>query len=164
MQEKRSYEVQDNFVLSDLGTMLEQYLSWSKSLCTQRFDMDDKIILQCLGSDSQWKKFIGLDMAVTVELQLSNHVLTVTVGNAKWIDKLGVATIGAIWFSPLVLTAGIGALRQVTLPKEIFSFIENKLLHRVRNYDFLKKPVCPVCGNLVHETDAFCTKCGTKLS
>ena len=163
MQEKRSYEVKDDFILSDLSVMLEQYLTWNKSLRTQRFDIDNKIILQCLGDDSQWKKFIGLDMAVTVELQLTNHVLTVIIGNAKWLDKLGVATVGAIWFSPLVITAGIGALRQATLPKEIFSFIENKLLKRVNHYSEKPKPICPVCGNHVHEMDVFCTKCGTKL-
>lgn len=163
MQEKRSYEVQNDFILSDLSIELEQYLTWNKSLRTQRFDMNNKIILQCLGDDSQWKKFIGLDMAVTVELQVINHVLTVTIGNAKWLDKLGVATVGAIWFSPLVITAGIGALRQATLPKEIFYFVERRILKQVDNCNINTEPVCPVCGNQVHEMDRFCTKCGTKL-
>lgn len=163
MQEKRSYEIQNGVTLSQLSDMLEKYLSICKSLRTQRFELENKIILQCLGDDSQWKKFVGLDLAVTVELQQEGHVLTVTIGNAKWLDKLGVATVGAIWFSPLILSAGIGALRQATLPKEIFSFLESKLLKRTQNSHFRTGLACPVCGHQVHEMDVFCTKCGTKL-
>jgi len=42
-------------------------------------------------------------------------------------EKLGIAAAGAVFFHPLILTAGIGALRQAALTDEIFTFIEDYL-------------------------------------
>lgn len=150
-----------------VGTALEQYLTGAQNLMTQRIDAENRIILQCTGDGAQWKKYLGLDAALTVDLSVQGNVLTVAIGNAKWIDKAGVAAVGAILFSPLLITAGIGALRQTTLPDEIFRFIETRL-HLARSTSYTRSqtatgPVCPGCGHVSRIGDVFCSKCGTKL-
>lgn len=149
-----------------VGTALEQYLSTTQSLVTQRIDAENRIILQCTGDSAQWKKFLGMDAALTVEMTAKDNVLTVTIGSAKWIDKAGVALVGAYLFAPLLITAGIGALRQGTLPDEIFRYIETRL-HLARSTSYTRAQqagaVCPGCGYVTKQGDLFCSKCGTKL-
>lgn len=145
---------------------LEQYLSMTQNLQSQRIHAGQRIILQCTGDGAQWKKYLGLDAALTVEMAVQGSVLTVTVGNAKWIDKAGVAAVGAIFFQPLLITAGIGAIRQGTLPDEIFRFLETRM-HLARSTSYTRAQgtgaVCPNCGYVSRSGDIFCSKCGTRL-
>lgn len=159
------------YVLGDMttdavGTALEQYLSNTQNLVTQRIDAGNRVILQSTGDGAQWKKYLGLDAALTVELTEKDGVLTAAVGNAKWIDKAGVAAVGWFLFPPLLITAGLGALRQGTLPDEIFRFIETRL-HLARSTSYTRQRAmgvpCPNCGHSTRQGDAFCSGCGTKL-
>lgn len=164
MAETRTYAMTGEATLAELGASLEKYLSETKNLRTQKFDMDNRVVLQCAGDDAQWKKFIGMDAAITAELKAEGDVPTVTIGNAKWYDKMGVAAVGAIFFTPLLLTAGLGALRQTALPEEIYDFIEGKLLNRGSTYSVGSVLVCPHCGKPYHVGDTFCSGCGRKIS
>ncbi len=93
------------------------------------------------------------------------------LGAGRWVDKLGAATLGYIIFSPLLLTAAIGAIGQQRLPQEIFDFVQR--------YTFLGKPLdinnfapkapeapeepascCPSCGSPLPEGAKFCPGCG----
>ena len=166
MNDTRMYVLGDMSV-DTVGNALEQYLSTTQNLMTQRIDAENRIILQCTGDGAQWKKYLGLDAALTVDLAVSGNVLTVTIGNAKWIDKAGVAAVGAVVFSPLLITAGLGALRQMTLPDEIFRYLETRL-HLARNTGYTRAmqpngAICPNCGFTTKQGDLFCSKCGTKL-
>jgi hypothetical protein len=70
------------------------------------------------------KKFVGMDMAIHVQLsQIDNHSLGVNIGSGNWIDKIAVGTIGAFVFWPLFATSAVGAWGQKKLPSEIFDFI-----------------------------------------
>ena len=111
--------------LEELVRLLEQYLSMQKHLTTQKFNTGNRAIVQCVDSDSSWKQFLGLDAALTIELEeIGNNQVSVKIGNAKWLDKVGAAAVGALFFSPLIVAAGIGAVRQAALPAEIFAFIQ----------------------------------------
>ncbi len=185
MDEKKIFNMNDTITFDELVRLLEQYLSFNKHLTTQRFNLDNRAILQCVDSDSSWKQFLGLDAALTIELaQSGNDTLTVTIGNAKWLDKVGVAAAGALFFTPLMVAAGIGAVRQAILPTEIFTFIESKLGTPASAKPFpnpfdaaaetLRSVVepqnqtnaavtCPCCGAQIPKNFSFCSKCGTKL-
>ena len=71
----------------------------------------------------------------------------------------------------LLLTTGIGAIRQIMLPQEIFSFIENYLYpdgvvpqpERYHEEEPAEEDVCPVCGARVRPGAIFCTSCGANL-
>ena len=172
MNENRIFPMTGELSLEEIVRLLEQYLSIQKHLTTQKFTLGNKVILQCADSDSNWKQFIGLDAAVTIELEQINHTLSVTIGNAKWLDKVGTAAVGALFFSPLLVVAGIGAVRQAVLPTEIFTFLEGKTGKSSVNAkpDYAQAytapeetTVCPCCGSQVNKAHAFCSKCGTKL-
>ncbi|MBR1528066.1 MAG: zinc ribbon domain-containing protein [Oscillospiraceae bacterium] len=181
MDEKRIFTLNDSFTFEEIVRVLEQYLSINKHLTTQRFNLENRAILQCVDSDSSWKQFLGLDAALTVELiQTGNNTLVVNIGNAKWLDKVGAAAAGALFFSPLIVAAGIGAVRQAVLPTEIFTFLESKLGSSVQKFqnpfdaaaETIRNVVepkqnnavtCPCCGAQVSNSFSFCSKCGTKL-
>ena len=165
MADTRMYVVGE-MPLDAIGTALEQYLSSTRSLSTQRIDDENRVILQCTDTGTQWKKFLGMDTALTIDMTVSGNVLTVAIGNAKWIDKAGAAAVGAVLFAPLLITAGIGALIQGTLPDDIFRFMETRL-HLVRSTSYTRAQqagaICPGCGFVTKQGDMFCSKCGTKL-
>ena len=190
MEDRKIFQLNSGITLEELVRLLEQYLSLQKHLTTQKFNTGNKAIVQCVDSDSSWKQFLGLDAALTIELeQTSQNTVAVSIGNAKWLDKVGAAAVGALFFSPLIVAAGIGAVRQAALPAEIFAFIqartENKNAETKENTDndpisSLKNmtetlfgteevktesssAVCPCCGSPVKDSYAFCSKCGTKL-
>ena len=183
MDEKKTFTLDDSVTLDELVRLLEQYLSINKHLTTQKFNLENRVVLQCIDSDSSWKQFLGLDAALTIDLTLTGaDTLTVTIGNAKWLDKVGVAAAGALFFSPLLVAAGIGAIRQAVLPTEIFTFIEGKLgtssAQKFPNpFDAAAETIrnavepqpqsntftCPCCGAKIPKTFSFCSKCGTKL-
>ena len=188
MEEKREFRLENGITLDELIRILDQYLIIQKHMTTQRFDMGYKTILQCVDSDSNWKQFIGMDAALTIEItETKPNVISVSVGNAKWLDKIGVAAAGAIFFSPLLIAAGIGAVRQAIMPIEIFTFIESRTSgapHKTQTRTAPVSPapepqnvepeepqeqeepssaVCPCCGSPVKDSYTFCAKCGTKL-
>lgn len=169
MEEKRMFQLNGDISLTELVQLLKQYLECSKQMTTQQFDLESRTILQCRDKNFSWSQYIGLDAALTIELtETGNHTLTVSIGNAKWLDKVGVAAVGALFFSPLVVAAGIGALRQGVLPAEIFSFIENRLAGKKYTGKTASPAeeesiTCPCCGSIVQKTHAFCSKCGSKL-
>lgn len=179
MDEKRIFPMSGELTLDEIVRLLEQYLNVQKHLTTQKFTLGNKAILQCIDSDSNWKQFIGLDAAVTVELEETpQKTLIVKIGSAKWLDKIGVAAMGALVFNslvfnPLAVVAGIGAIRQAVLPTEIFTFIEGKTGKTSARPTYTapfstpapeeETAVCPCCGTQVNKSHAFCSKCGTKL-
>ena len=112
-----------------------------------------------------------MDQAIQVRLSVYGDMLTVDLGAGRWVDKLGAATLGYIIFSPLLLTAAIGAVGQQRLPQEIFDFVQR--------YTFLGKPLdihdcqepsdgsagpcCSACGAALPEGARFCPNCGKSV-
>ena len=98
-------------------------------------------------------------------------MLTVDLGAGRWVDKLGAATLGYIIFSPLLLTAAIGAIGQQRLPQEIFDFVQrytflgkpldiNDFAPKAPEEPEVPSPLCPSCGAPLPEGAKFCPGCG----
>lgn len=69
---------------------------------------------------------VGLQAALSLSLQRTEGGVVVTAGQQKWIDKL---TLGAASFlipvlAPLAITAGFGAMRQITLAGQAFAMLD----------------------------------------
>ena len=152
---------------------LAEYLDVKKNMITQTMRVRNGYKVQCKGdAAAEWTKYLGMDAVVAIEmLQVNNH-LSVTIGFEKWAEKLGIAAIGAVIFHPLVLTAGIGALRQATLTQDIFNFIGEFLgADPIREEPeptvektVINTVVCPKCGTENKADSAFCKTCGSSLA
>lgn len=171
MADAKVFRMGGNQTLEDVAHALEDFLRTQKHLETEGVAQSEtSYFIQARQTDG-WKKFVGMDQAIQVRLSVYGGILTVDLGAGRWVDKLGAATLGYIIFSPLLLTAAIGAIGQQRLPQEIFDFV-----HR---YTFLGKPLdindfapkapeapeepaplCPSCGAALPEGAKFCPGCG----
>ncbi|GCF06465.1 hypothetical protein [Dictyobacter arantiisoli] len=85
----------------------------------------DQIIVQ-FKKGSDFEAVIGMQAALSLSLQRTEGGMTATAGQQKWIDKVavGAASLMVPILAPLVLTAGFGALRQINLAHQVFSFLD----------------------------------------
>lgn len=151
---------------------LAEFLDVKKDMITQTMRVRNGYLIQCRGdAAAEWTKYLGMDAALCVEFIQNADTLEVTVGFERWMEKLGLAAAGAIFFHPLILTAGIGALRSATLTQDIFSFIEEFLGASPvpeepvfeRTAPQPVKRICPHCGAENREDALFCKACGNKI-
>ncbi len=170
---KRIYLLDKSESAQTVAYAVQEYLDRKKNMITQTMRTRNGYTVQCKGDASaEWTKYLGLDAAVAVTLEQSGDHLAVTITTEKWMEKLGTAAIG-IFFQPLLLTTGIGALRQMALPADIFSFIE-EYLHTVPITETAAAPeeplrsaplsaICPHCGSENRIGAIFCKNCGEKM-
>ena len=124
----RTYPLEKDVSTQAVAYALAEYLDLEKNMITQTVRNRNGYLIQCKGDASaEWTKYLGMDAAVSVRLSQADGILTVSISFEKWMEKLGIAAVGAVFLQPLLLTTGIGAIRQIMLPQEIFSFIENYL-------------------------------------
>lgn len=155
---------------------LTEYLDVKKNMITQTMRTKNGYTIQCRGDASaEWTKYLGMDAALAVEFEQVDDILKVSIGFEKWMEKLGIAAAGAVFFHPLMLTAGIGALRQAALTDEIFTFIEEYLNVKpivreetqpeapVRTAEPEEKNICPFCGTENRIGAIYCKACGSKM-
>ena len=153
--------------VQNVAYALSEFLDVKKNMITQTMRTKDGYVVQCKGDASaEWTKYIGLDVALTVHLFAIDGDLIVDIGTEKWLEKLGIAAAGSLFFQPLLITSGIGAIRQMTLPGEIFSFIGSYLGTEPVEKSFPQDGgrVCSVCGAPASETASFCSECGAKFT
>ncbi len=171
MADAKIFRMGSSQALEEVAHALEDFLRGQKHLETEGVAQSEtSYFIQARQTDG-WKKFVGMDQAIQVRLSVYSNMLTVDLGAGRWVDKLGAATLGYIIFSPLLLTAAIGAIGQQRLPQEIFDFVQR--------YTFLGKPLdindfapkapeapevpaslCPSCGAALPEGAKFCPGCG----
>lgn len=151
---------------------LAEFLDVKKDMITQTMRVRNGYLIQCRGdAAAEWTKYLGMDAALCVEFIQNDDMLEVTVGFERWMEKLGIAAAGAVFFHPLILTAGIGALRSASLTQDIFTFIEEFLgaapvaeePEFTRTAPVQEKRICPFCGTENREDAVFCKACGSKL-
>ncbi|MBR2760835.1 MAG: zinc ribbon domain-containing protein [Solobacterium sp.] len=154
--------------VQNVAYALSEFLDVKKNMITQTMRTKDGYVVQCKGDASaEWTKYIGLDAAVTVHLFAIDGDLIVDIGTEKWLEKLGIAAAGSLFFQPLLITSGIGAIRQMALPNEIFSFISNYLGTEPVEKSFPSEQggkICPVCGTKAADNAVFCSECGTRFA
>ena len=169
MADAKVFRMDGSQTLEDVAHALEDFLRTQKRLETEGVSQSETSYFIQARQTEGWKKFVGLDQAIQVRLSVYGDKLTVDLGAGRWVDKLGAATLGYIIFSPLLLTAAIGAIGQERLPREIFDFVQR--------YIFLGKPLdindfgprareeaapagCPACGAALPPGARFCPGCG----
>ena len=171
MADAKVFRMGGNQTLEDVAHALEDFLRTQKHLETEGVAQSEtSYFIQARQTDG-WKKFVGMDQAIQVRLSVYSNMLTVDLGAGRWVDKLGAATLGYIIFSPLLLTAAIGAIGQQRLPQEIFDFVQrytflgkpldiNDFAPKVPEEPEVPAPLCPSCGAPLPEGAKFCPGCG----
>ncbi|MDR1513112.1 MAG: hypothetical protein LBS56_06475 [Propionibacteriaceae bacterium] len=128
MADSRTYRL-GAVTVEQLGRHVEQHLRGKADLYVEAVAGPGGFLVQARLNGQDWRKFIGLDQAVQVQLVPGDaDSVQVTVGQGKWLDKLGAGAVGALWFPPLAIVSGIGALSQVKLVNDIYSEIQNFLI------------------------------------
>ena len=161
----RTYQL-GNASVQNVAYALSEFLDTKKNMITQTMRTKNGYTVQCKGDASaEWTKYIGLDAAVTINLIPMEGDLIVEIGTEKWAEKLGIAAIGSLVFQPLLITSGIGAIRQMALPGEIFSFIGDYLgtAPKEPTRSAVMKKICPNCGKETDKDAVFCSACGNRF-
>ena len=169
--ESRSFRMIGGATIESIVEAVETYCRVNKSMETQSSRTTDGYVLQASQPGDGWKTISGTRLAITTQFMVIGDVLTVTVGQGRWSDKVGAAAIGLFAAWPFALSAGIGAFRQRRMPEEIFQVIERTILtggvQVVINGagSILREGtvICPVCKAHNSGSSRFCSHCGTPL-
>lgn len=177
--ESRVYKMPEGVTIQAVAGAVESFLSNTKGLETQFREIPDGYVVQ--GREKkEWKTFVGMRQAPTVQMTLVNGSLNVAVGAGEWIDKIGAGAVGWFIAFPLAITAGVGAYQQHKLPGEIFNVIEQCVgssgSPMMQSTTFNAEPTvqntvaapeqkvtCPSCQAQCSATAKFCDNCGTPL-
>lgn len=87
---------------------------------------NDAILIQ-IGKQGIFRELTGMAEVLNIHLNYDKKNMKVKFSGGKWLDKLGFATVGTLFFPPLAITAGIGTWKQSRLPKRIINFISKEL-------------------------------------
>ena len=160
MADSKIFRVTPGITAEVIGHEVEDFLREEKELTVEGFSSSEGYFIQAKES-STWKKFTGLGKALQVQIvQSSGSEIIVNIGMGEWADKVGAAAVGAIFFTPLVITAAIGAYGQNKLPDEIFECIENFCASAKGG----PVKICPNCGEELSDNQNFCPNCGEAVS
>jgi hypothetical protein len=121
----RFYNVKDQQI--DIENLANQFVSVyrSQGYAAQYVGHKDTGLLQ-LKKGGDFEAVIGLQAAISLSLQRTDGGIVVTAGQQKWIDKvtLGAASFFIPVLAPLIITAGLGAVRQINLAGQAFSMLD----------------------------------------
>jgi len=171
MADSKVFNLEQGMTVMQIAQGLDGFLSDNKGLISEIVETPQGIIVQAKQKEA-WKKFIGMDNSVQVQLFDQGSTVIVNVGSGKWIDKAGAGVAGVLVFAPLAVTAAIGAWAGKKLPKEIFDFIEQFILTggrtasvsmRMNNALKSDETLCPKCNTANATNTKFCNSCGEKL-
>lgn len=171
MADSKIFRIKPGITVELIGNAVENFLRNEKELTVEGISSPDGYLVQARET-STWKQFTGLGKALQVQILPSgNSEVVVNIGMGQWADKVGAAAVGMIFFTPLAVTAAIGAYGQNKLPSEIFECIEKFIMAGGqsvrRNVSFERlddsQVKCPACGAINGEGTRFCSSCGKKL-
>ncbi|MDD3224809.1 MAG: zinc ribbon domain-containing protein [Clostridium sp.] len=174
MADSKLFKLIDDVTIDMIANGIETFLRDKKNLQSEGMKTSEGFLVQARQEDS-WKKIIGMDSAIQIQIIQAGDMVSVGVGSGKWIDKAGAATIGMLVFAPLTITAAIGAWNQQKLPNEIFEFVEKFIITggksvyvsvNINKGSAIKngEVMCPNCHTANSSTSKFCISCGTKLT
>ena len=169
--ESRSFRMIGGATLENIVEAVDTYCRINKSMETRSSRTTDGYVIQASQRGDGWKTITGTRLAITAQFMVIGDVMTVTVGQGQWADKVGASAVG--WFIawPFAISAGIGALRQKRMPEEIFSVVERTILtgglqvviNGAGSILGEGTTVCPVCKSRNSAASRFCQHCGTAL-
>lgn len=172
MADSRIFKLVNDVDIEQIGVGIENFLKIKKHLYAEGMYTAEGYMVQAKQEDG-WKKWVGMDAAIQVQLYKTESLITVNIGSGKWVDKAGAAIAGSILFAPLAVTAAVGAWAQKKLPEEIFNFIEQFIMTGGQNITVSmgssrgikdSQIICPGCHAVNDKGTRFCMSCGTALS
>ncbi|MBO0792667.1 MAG: zinc ribbon domain-containing protein, partial [Ktedonobacteraceae bacterium] len=86
----------------------------------------DQMMVQ-IKKGGDFEAIIGMQAALSVNLQRTTGGVVATIGQQRWIDKAAVGAVGVValpFLWPLALTAGVGALRQASLGNQALNMVD----------------------------------------
>ena len=118
-----------NLDFERLATDLENFLR-TQGYTVQHLGNNEQMMVQ-LKKGHDLEALLGMQAAVTITFQRSQGGVVAGAGQQKWIDKAAVGAIGLafppLW--PLLVTACIGAMRQVELANRVLAIVDG-LVHQ----------------------------------
>src|SRR5579875_1249404 len=92
----------------------------------QQIGNKDQMMVQ-LKKGGDFEAIIGMQAALTVTIQRTAGGVLAMIGQQKWLDKAAVGAVGVVampvlW--PLMLTAGVGAVRQASLSNQVLNVVD----------------------------------------
>lgn len=119
----------DSLNIERLASDLEQFYR-GQGYMVQHIGNNDQMMVQ-LKKGGDFEAIIGMQSALTVTIQRNSGGITVALSQQKWVDKAAVGVVGVavpvLW--PLLITAGVGAVRQVGLANQVMTVIDG-LVHQ----------------------------------
>jgi len=94
----------------------------------QQVNTKDQIMVQ-LKKGGDFETLIGMGVALSLIIQRTAGGVLAMIGQQKWVDKAAAGAVGAVGLVipvllPLAVTAGVGALRQMSLANQILNVVD----------------------------------------
>ena len=115
-----------SFLYQDLISSTQNWLV-GEGFEYQEHTLEDGGTLLQIKKSAGWKKFVGMDAALNILFHHVNDTVHVEIGAGRWADKAAIGAASLVIFSPLLVTAGIGAYQQAKMPERIFEHIATYL-------------------------------------
>lgn len=99
----------------------------------QQIGSKDQVLVQ-LKRGGDFEAIIGMQAALTLNIQKVSGGVLATIGQQRWIDKAAVGAvgiIGAMVLWPLAVTAGVGALRQASMGNQVLNMVDGLVRQQV---------------------------------
>ena len=94
----------------------------------QQINTKDQVIVQ-LKKGGDFETLIGMGVALSVIIQRTAGGVLAMIGQQKWVDKAAAGAVGAVGLVipvllPLAVTAGVGAIRQMSLANQVLNVVD----------------------------------------
>ena len=126
MAENKTYLVNLHSA-DELINHMYSYLTATQDMEIQKIENFDGVssMIQCRVKNGKYKKFLGMDRAVTLRFVKSPKAVNVEICEAKWVDKATVMTISMFVLWPLTITSGYGIYKQSQLISSLTREMDN---------------------------------------
>lgn len=171
------FQLTEGLDTTKIGEGILKYLRLRKNLVAEGAAIPEGYFVQAKSDDTGWTKIAGMGKAIQVRvLSSGGKLITVSVGNGQWSDKIGAGVAGYFLFAPLAVTAAIGAWQQKGLANDIFDFTREFITTGGKNMEVMefetmgmvdlsgKEIECPACKKRNPKSNKFCSGCGAALS
>jgi len=118
-----SEEIDINRLANDLENIYR-----AQGYQVQQIGSKDQVLVQ-LKKGGELETLVGMGVALSVIIQRTSGGVLAMLGQQKWLDKAAAGAVGAaglVFFPllPLAVTAGVGALRQMSLANQILNVVD----------------------------------------
>ena len=124
MAESKIFKLRDEMSVVSIVDEIVDFLRRDKDMTPEVIENGDAFFIQAR-EESGLKKLAGLSKSIQMQLIPNDRDrVVITIDHGKWIDKAAAGAVGMMLFTPLAVTAAIGAYGQNKLIDEIFDCVE----------------------------------------